>query len=389
MKDATFQNRERALAQICADTDQTVLLNIYGEGGIGKTRLLKEARQQILTMFSSALILYVDMKQIQSGQMESVLLALMEQAQGQLQIADQDAEQVAGEIVTQLSILAENMAVYLVFDTTELFQENMSFWHWMESYLVGPLAVEGRVRQIFAGRVPVPWRRVEVRRIVKHLPLEPLSPDNDARNLVHEILQENNPSLEDEKTLQEAVDIVLNYSIGHPALSEKLANYVATRWPTSSPYEFEQGLCQQVVKPFIVQQFFKDIEHPWDKILWWASVLDWFDATVLQRYLKKVAPELIKDRADYFFIQGISRLRIHHTIIWREERGDRLHGVVGIIVRQCLKTLEPDRYHRACQAAAETLEALADEFPKEYPEYQQYHQEAKDYRQRAIQEREK
>ena len=383
MNDATFRNREAALNQICADTDQNMLLNIYGEIGIGKSRLLQEAIYRLHQKAPPPLVLCVDMKDISTGQPETVLRALISQAQGHLKPTEQSVEQVADEIVTQLSALAGHTPVYLVFDTTEIFQQNMDFWRWMESHLVGPLVIEGQVRQLFAGRVPVPWRRVEVRRIVKLLPLQPLSLENEGRNLVSEVLQKKNPALTEAEDLEKVVDLVLEFSLGHPALSEKLSDYVAPHWPASPLDEFKKSLCRKVVKPFIEQNFFKNIDHPWGEILWWASALDWFDVTVLQRYLKHVAPELVKDQADYFFIQGISRLRVYHTIIWREERGDRLHGVVGRIVRHCLEILEPERYQQACQAAAETLEALADEFSEDYPEYQEYHQEAEDYRQRT------
>lgn len=392
MKSATFQNRKWELDQLCLDTDEAILLNIYGEGGIGKSSLLREAEQRLHTENSPTLVLFVDFRELQTSQPEALLRAIIAQAPDQLSVTGQNVEQVAGQIVAQLSILTEHKRVYLMFDTTELFQEEMDFWRWLETNLIGPLAVEGRVRQIFAGRVPAPWRRVEVRRILKLLPLEPLATDYAARDFVREVLQKNNPKLKgtekDKAKVEKAVTLVLEFSFGHPLLSEKLAAYIAIHWPAavSDKYQFKVDLCREIVKPFIEQVFFGEIKPPWIEILWWISVLDWFDATILQRYLALVEPELTKDQPDYFFIQGISRLRLHYTIIWREERGDRLHGVAGKIVRHCLEVLEPERYRRAYQAAAKTLEALAGEFPKEYPEFEQYRLEAAAYRQRVKQE---
>ncbi len=391
-----FQNRQQEIKQICPKTDQPLLLNIYGEAGIGKSRLLLEAWQRLRTKSPPPLVLQVNIDLLADAapadQPRKVLQALIDQAQGQLSGQWQSTEQVAGQIVVQLSQLAERMPVYLMFDTTELLQEDMEFWRWMEANLVGPLAIEGQVRQIFAGRVPVPWRRVEVRRIVKLLPLDPLSVEKDARRLVQEVLQENNPNLKDtnkkdQKILEQAIDLVLEFSFGHPFLSEKLAAYAAPRWPASPLDEFKRNLCRDIVKPFIQQHFFKDIISPWDEILWWISVLNWFDATTLQQYLKWAAPELIQDKPDYFFIQGITRLRIHNTVVWREERGDRLHGVIGHIVRHCLEIIDPEQYRHACQSAAETLEALVIEFSNDDPEEaEQYRQEADVYRRQAKQE---
>jgi hypothetical protein len=332
-------------------------------------------------------VLQVDLEALANAlpveQPKRVLETLIDQAQEWLSGVWQSPEQVAGEVVAKLNQVAKRRPLYLIFDTTEVLQENTEFWHWMEKHLVGPLTTEGQIQQVFAGRVPVPWRRVEVRRIVKLHPLEPLPVKNDAKNLIQEVLQENNPDLKDGEPLEEAGELVLEFSFGHPLLSEELATYVASRWPVSSVDKFKSSFCRDMVKPFIEQHFFKDIPPPWNEIVWWASVLDWFDVTILQEYLKRVVPKLVVGQRDYFFIQGITRLRRQHTVIWREERGDRLHGVIAKIVRRCLETLEPERYRQACEAAAITLEDLAGQIPEEYIESEQYRHEAADYRRRV------
>ncbi|HET91013.1 MAG TPA: ATP-binding protein [Chloroflexi bacterium] len=379
----TFQNRQEALNQVCDPTEQNILLNIYGEAGIGKSRLLHEAADRLRAKSPPALVLYVDLKpQIADAenQGEAVVRALIAQSQGRLNVAWQSAEYAAGQVVAQLTELAALVPVFLMFDTTEALQEEMAFWRWMEVNLVGPLAVEGQVRQVFAGRVPVPWRRIEVRRIVRLLPLEPLSPQDAARDLAREVVS----GLEG-AALEQAVDLVVEFSFGHPLLSEAVAEFVTEHWPGSPTEAFSKALCQEQVQPFIKQDFFETVEPPWGEILRWASVLDWFDATILQRYLMRVAPQLVKGRPDYFFIQGLNRLRIQNTVVWREERGDRLHGVIGDIVRHCFKVTDGEGYRRACLGAAEMFEGLADEFG-DVPEAEQYRREAELYRRRAEQE---
>lgn len=380
-----FQDREDVLDELCAPVSQSMLLNVFGETGIGKSRVLRETERKLREdKKPPALVLRIDLEKFKDAadRPTAVLRALIDQAEGRVSGIWQSNEQVAAVIVAQLGALAAHTQVYLMFDTTEALQEDSEFWDWLHQNLTEPLVIDGRVKQIYAGRIPVAWRRFELRRTVKLLPLGPITPIDASRTLVEQALLQCNPALEEAEDLQSAIDVVLEFSFGHPLLSERLSAYVAQHWPPVQPLaQFKKTLCEQEVTTFINESLFKGMDQQWIDILWWASALDWFDPTILQQYLTRVMPEL-GEKPDYFFIREMARLRTHNTVVWQERRGDRLHGLIQDIVRQCFKTVDVERYRRACQAAAETLEFIAGEFSEEDSYAEQFKNEAVTYRQR-------
>lgn len=404
----TFQDRKQQIMEICALDNQPRLLNIYGEAGIGKSSLLQEASVRIREAYSSCLVLLFDLADLSrvasADRPRHLVLELMKHAGGWLRDITPlwtNVDATISQIITQLIDLSTHVPVFLVYDTTEKVQDDRGFWQWMETELVGPLAVEGQVRQIFAGRFPISWRGFEIRRIVVHLPLHPLSTEKAsaeetdqaesgaAVRLVSEALIQHSPELgfEDADAVSNLVALILSLSFGHPRLSLKLAEYVARLWPAiGDPRDLRAKLSTDVVREFIERDLFEGIEQPWIEILWWVSVLDWFDTTLLQLYLSLSAPELVKNKPEYFFIQGISSLRRHHTVLWREAQGDQLYGSIAPIARLCMEISYPESYRKACLAASKTFAQLSQEFEEGSPEKAQYKLAAEVYLKRLEEE---
>ncbi len=382
---STFQDRTEPIQLICDFTPNNILLNVYGEAGIGKSRLLKEAKLKLQETSPAALVIIVNIEtlaHITTDRPAVFLRQVIEQAEGRLNDQYENNDQLADAVVSQLNKFATDTPTYLMFDTTEALQDDVEFWDWVHLYVTEPLVVERRVRQVYAGRIPVPWRRFELRRAVKLLPLGPIAPVEASRALIEQVLLETNPTLKGAETLSQTIDIVLEFSFGHPQLSERLATYTAQHWPAAQPVEqFKKTLCEQEVKNFIDKTLFEGMDKLWIDILWWASVLDWFDPTILQQYIERVMPEM-QGKPDYFFIREIARLRTHNTVVWREQRGDRLHGLIRNIVRRCLETMDIERYKHACLVAVETFESIALEFTEEESYAQLFKNEAATYRQR-------
>jgi hypothetical protein len=360
---ADFIGRIDELNVICDPSSKIYLYNLYGEAGIGKTSLLTAARKRIIEKEGThARVFYIDLlpvsQKTESKEEETVRL-IINQSEGIINGAWQNAEQVAGLIVNSLNQFSLNNRVVMMFDTTEALQEAMDFWNWLETYIVGPLVIEGRVHLVFAGRVPAPWRRFEVRRAVETHYLPPLQ--QDTHDLVIDILNKKGITQASVEKYNQIGNLVANLSKGHPLLSELLANEIANRWPDTPS---EEDLCTGLIEPTINQRLFANVGSPWLDILWWLSPLDRFDATFIQFYLQKVAPELVEGKKDFFFTQGLSNLCLQQTVIWKEAEGERFHGVIGEIVRTCFAIIRPEDYKRANRAAVETFRFFANEFFK-------------------------
>ena len=382
--ESKFQNRDSEIETLLNPPSSLVI--VYGEAGIGKTRLLREMVKKLKQGGAAGPILWVDMTQVRSTQAQEYLLReLAEEAEGWLHGVWTEPKADARGIVTQLKDRARRERVTLIFDNTEILQENGDFWRWLELHLVGPL-LASNVRMIFAGRIPQPWRRFEVRQALTPLPLKPLKLKTASNALIVDVLMRHNPSLS-EDAQQQAVQLVNDLAFGHPHLSEEIAVYIAPRWPAEDLTQFRVEICKNVVRPFIQTVFFAEIEAPWHEWLWSMSVLEWFDTTILPKYLERLTPQKVRGKPDYYFIQAIGRLRVQKRILWREERGDCMHGVIGEIVEQCLKVLEPERYRQANIAAAETFEDIAAQFDDDPGIQAQYEEQANMYRARAMQAR--
>jgi hypothetical protein len=378
-----FQNRESELRELLKLPCMVPMVTVYGEAGIGKTRLLRETIQQLQHQNPNTVVLWIDGSDLvhtAQASHEALLHVLITQAKKHLSIDPMwtTVDQGASKIVQQLNKLGNRIPVFLMFDNTEALQDNRDFWRWLERHIVGPLVVEGLVKLIFAGRIPPPWRRIEIRRALDLLQLASLQSKEARDALIREVLTQEGSAL-DEHFLDQSTNLVNKFAFGHPRLSEKIAEYIATHRPESFDTAFQQQVCREVIKPFINKVFFAGIESPWTEWLWPMSVLDWFDTTILQAYLGRLFPKDVKNKPDYYFIQEIGNLRMNQRVLWREAQGDCLYGVIGDIIAQCLKTLDPDEYKRAQQAAQSTFQAIATQFEDDPEAQQEYKAQARAY----------
>lgn len=386
----TFFNRGKDLSAVF-NLPARRLLVIYGEGGIGKSALLHEARR-LLTK-DGAQVLLLDMGEADGeaptpADRPQAFLRTLGALHPSLKAWGTGTAEVAAALVSKLIVLSQECPTYLFVDTTEVWQEDGAFWDWLESSLLSPLAVDSSLRMVFSGRVPPPFRRYEVRRIVHTQRLEPLGPHaEEALALASQTLHEANPTisqLQSETLARQA----LEFSYGHPELTKRLAVYMGEHAGQAGEADFSKRLCSEVVEPYIENKLFEKLDKSdeWRQILWPVSVLERFDPTILAEFLSRTDPERAQGKRDHFYIQGISRLRTHDFVLFQTELGHSLYGSLRQIMQRCFQETKPEAYRRALRSAGETYQELAEQFPPDDPERQVLSAIAAEYQQETGKE---
>jgi len=353
---------------------------------------LREAVQRLRARDTPTLALFIDLACLPGRselRPEALLRELIDQAGGLLRGFWRTPEQVVAEIVSQLSTLASSRTVYFFCDTTEAVQDDRAFWDWLEEHLAGPLAVEGYVRQVYAGRVRAPWRRIEVRRTLRTYRLEPLPQQEEPRPVQALTIEVFNQTKTPECQLapDQAASLAEDFACGHPLLAQDIARYLGAQPCADLEVpELKKKVATEVIKPFIEQVFFRGIPGEWREILAWAGVLDWFDATILRAYLGQIGLEIPLDW-EAFFISGMAVLVRQYALVeWDNSTGAyRLAGTVRDIIRRQMEIAEIEQYRHALEAAAQAFEQVANEFFREEDvakERQRLVSEASKYRQR-------
>jgi hypothetical protein len=235
---------------------------------------------------------------------------------------------------------------------------------------------------------------VEVRRYLKVLPLAPLPLQDQARSLVEEVFLEEGSRQPETRSKadqdRELTDIVLDFSHGHPFLSIQIATFLADPANRDPIETLRYRVAAEVVGPFIAKELFpfeQDLLR-WRPLMEWASILHWFDATVLYRFDVAMSglsqPETEWQDA---FVKAIARLRAPYAVVAWQEKGYSLVGTVKSIVASYMQAAQHQEYLKALKAAAQVFDSIADGYFEDNPQAgDPYRQAAKDYRMRLQRE---
>ncbi len=372
------------------------LLTIHGETGVGKTRLLEECQRRWQEPGGACRVILVDLREACGGKSqkaEALLRAIIGQAPELFSGVWTSPEQAAGLVVSQLAARAqqcpeEQACVILIFDTAEELQNERDVWDWLEQNLVRPLVLARNIKVIFSGRTPIKWLDFEVRRHAgPPFRLEPLKweePGGPARELALALIEQGGEVFTG-AAKQELVRVILDLSFGHPRLIEELVDFIHRRPDRLAMPDLYWQLSQEVVQKFIEEQIFKAIPGDWRYLLWWMSVLDYFDSILLKIYLNLAVPDAVRGQPEAYFLKGIRMLHERSLVIWKEGQGEQFQGVVGKIIRKCFSITRKEHYVAANKAAAEAYRALVKDYLVDEEELKRnYHAQADAYEQRAV-----
>jgi len=379
-----FVDREQELSLILDPVrrgEGGVVLNFYGVAGIGKTRLLQEAYQEAVD--SGFACCFVDLKELLNeaqGPSTALLNLLCDDLAKRPQPPSSDELSLARHEPAALVrfLLRKEGTLLLFFDSTEALQADRTFWRWAEDNVIGPLALSERTIQVFAGRSPVNWQRYEVRRAVSLHELGPLPEPSANEHITNELIRHTPATVPSQ--LSGLVKVLHDLSQGHPLAEEELAAYTAMKLDEalSDPVSFSAQLSQDVVARIVDDYLLQGVEAPWANVIKRACVLQQFDALLLERFLRRAAPDLAGEHNEGFFEEGIRILRNAHLVTWKAERGYHLHDLLRQIMTRHLKLSMPDLFQDAHRHAAEMYEALAEECAdeeekKRYLDEAEYH----------------
>jgi hypothetical protein len=385
-----FQNRVDELKKISDPPVASLVLDIYGEAGIGKSRLLMEARERCRQ--AGRTVLLIDLNVADPGDLTGLVTKALVEVPEPLRIGWAGPEDAAARIVRWLAEAAQvKEPAYLMLDTTEHLQNEDAFWRWLEANLIAPLLVQNKARVLVvcAGRMPAPWRRFEVRRRVSTLALQPLPPGAGAEDLLQAALQPCRGVLTDEEW-SALLAMLSDLAFGHPRLSLDLTQYCTSSLKAglsaalADPDALRHTLCRNVVAPTARDYFYQGLDPTWIAALEWASVLRQFDAQLLREYVEACDPDLTVCHNELDFVTGLMELRSRHALIWQAGSGYTVHGVLGQIIRRNMQILEPERYGTACRAAAALFSRMAKQSQPRSPDRQRYRETAREYEQEAA-----
>jgi hypothetical protein len=130
---STFQNREEEIEGICAPTDPIIMLDVYGEAGIGKSRLLDEAAQRIRVKRPGALVVvrFRSSADTLGGRSDSNPSGLSSQEQDSFDHHWRNIGHKAGQVVAQLDLPDGWTPVVLIYNTAEGHQVDRELGHRM------------------------------------------------------------------------------------------------------------------------------------------------------------------------------------------------------------------------------------------------------------------
>jgi len=311
-RDEEKKKVQEALRAIRADrTPRAIVLEFYGLAGLGKTRLLKENREQCRQ--AGVPFAFADLSGARTP--DQLMDHLMRQLDLQgfmlpngLEVVfdaywhatgEANLQPVANEFVRYLeAILHRPQLLALILDTTNACSE--SFLQWLSRDILLPLCGYNRLLVILAGRAKVEDWAPEFRQVPESFEIKPFTVQETEEHIRH---------LPNGAQYAPAAKEVQKLTWGHPYSNEAIVYWLNQLGIDASHIVDNRVELARCLRTAIIEGYIMKSLEPWlHSLLEVAAIPRRFDGYVLKTLIANFLPELDGNRPMQYYIVRIADL---------------------------------------------------------------------------------
>jgi hypothetical protein len=328
------------------------VLNLYGVPGIGKSTLLGHLATEAAKLEKvKPIIIYFDVTDVGQAlepaqqQCLTVLHAALEKIEAITELpklpatlSSPEREQILATIVEQLIKLEKPLLV--LSDTWERAPE--ALFSWFERHFLLPLVRSERLLAVLASQGTLRWRQFEVRRRVIAEQLQPLKPEDTAKQI---------------GTDEEWGNEIFAYTFGHPLMNDAIyKEWKARGFPEMDSQAIKQLIADTDLIEVMYARIMDGVPDEVKQLLKILAIFREFDLHTIRNVVPQFHASFAQ-RSDSALLLSIKQLLDTKLVYWNDiNRSYQLDPTIRQIFARALAQHKADHYQRV-RAAARTYYA--------------------------------
>lgn len=325
------------------------VLNLYGVPGIGKSTLLEGLAKKLKSEQWD--IIYFDVTDVGQAlepaqqQCLEVLYTALEKIKAitdlptlPATLSSPEREQILATIVERLIKLEKPLLV--LSDTWERAPE--ALFSWFERHFLLPLVRSERLLAVLASQGTLRWRQFEVRRRVVAEQLQPLKPEDTAKQIGTDNKRGNE---------------IFAYTFGHPLMNDAIyKEWKARGFPDIDLAMIKQLIADADLIEVMYDRIMDGVPDEVKQLLEILTIFREFDLHTIRNVVPEFAPSFAQ-RSDSALLLSIKQLLDTKLVYWHDgNRSYEIDPTMRQIFARALAQHQPNHYHRV-RAAARTYYA--------------------------------